>query len=170
MAADSATPRPTTITTQLPIPSPAMVTVAPAASHNAMPQHAPTPTAASAPRASGDSVLPLGEDITELIERRRPGRPVRSLIDAARKPDGIVCVGERVHAVDENARRTSKPGPLRFLGGVDDAPSDRHFRMLRGEHVEVGVGGEPVGAVIEVQQGDVHAITVNLAPWFKVKG
>jgi len=70
MIANTATPRPATIRTQLPIPSPAMVTVAPAASSNGMPQHAPNPTAASTARLNDDSLLSLGEGITELIEGR----------------------------------------------------------------------------------------------------
>lgn len=121
----------------------------------------PRPTAASGVRRR-QGVLFLGEDMPQLVEGRRPGWTVGCLVDPTRQPDRIVGASERVHTVDENAGRASETGTFRFFGSVHDLAGDRQVRMLITKRVEVSVGDEPVGAVIEVQKRDVHTETLSL--------
>ena len=78
-------------------------------------------------------------------------------------------MGEGVDPVDEDAGRASEPDPFGLFWGVDQVPGDPHDGHLAGQHIQVTFGGLPVRAVLEVEQGDVHALTVNLDLWIKVK-
>ena len=79
-------------------------------------------------------------------------------------------VGERVDAVDEDARRSPEACCLGVFDRVDNASLDRDLRVFSGEGAEVPVCDLPVRAVLEAQEGYVHDPTVNLVPRLKVKG
>lgn len=77
--------------------------------------------------------------------------------------------GEGVDAVDENAGRASEPDLFGLCCGVHQATGEPQVGHLVGQHLQVTFGGLPVRAILEVEQGDVHALTVTLDLWIKVK-
>lgn len=57
-----------------------------------------------------------------------------------------------------------------FFHGVDELVPKRNVRAFRSKQPQPFVSDGPVRATIKVLQGNVHAVTVNLAVNCKVKG
>ena len=77
--------------------------------------------------------------------------------------------GEGVDTFDEHGGGTSESdlGSLCVGGYPLVGEVVTKLGCQPGEHP---VGVLPVGAVVEVEQGDFHTFTVRLPPWWKVKG
>lgn len=57
-----------------------------------------------------------------------------------------------------------------FLHSVNELVPERDVRTFRSKQPQPFVSNGPVRATIEILQGDIHTVTVNLAVNYKVKG
>ncbi len=107
--------------------------------------------------------------LAQLLKGRGTGRALWRLVDAARQPDAFLRVRERVGSVDQDGRRSVKTHALGLLDGLDLLMADAKVGARRREDGETFVGDPPVGATVEVLQGDLHMATVDLIAHCKVK-
>jgi hypothetical protein len=82
------------------------------------------------------------------------------LIDAAGESWGRVRAGKKVAAVCVDAWRAAKSVVLGGFVGVDDLVVDDEFWVVFGERFEVDACFLPAGAILEIQQRDVHEFSV----------
>lgn len=111
----------------------------------------------------------MGYCLAQLLQGRGTSRALWGAVDAARQSDASFCVRERVHPVNEDARRSVKT----YAPGVAD-----RLHLLVG-HGDVGplcyedgetlVSRFPVRTAVEVLQGNLHEMTVDLEAHYKVK-
>lgn len=95
---------------------------------------------------------------TQLLERWGSRLPLRGLVDAACQPDSRASTSarERVHTVDEDARRAAEGNSFGFIKRLHAVVGHSNLRSLGRDHGEPVVGDLPVWAVIKVEQCDIH--------------
>lgn len=111
----------------------------------------------------------MGHCLAQLVKGRGSSRALRRLVDAARQPEASIGVRKWVSSVNEDGRRSAKTHALGLLDGLDLLMADAKVGVRRREDGETFVGGPPVGATVEVLQGDLHMVTINLIAPCKVK-
>ncbi|MFT7600280.1 MAG: hypothetical protein ACI8TP_003221 [Acidimicrobiales bacterium] len=103
------------------------------------------------------SVQRANNDVAQLLKRWRPRHALRSRIDATRKTHRRRRISEWVDAVDEHTRRPSEPERFGRLRRVHHLATDMQSVELCGEHLEMPIDLDPIRALFEIEQRDLHS-------------
>lgn len=109
------------------------------------------------------------DSVLQLLDRRRTSETESGPVYPARQTYRRVLFGERIITVDQDGRGTVEPERLCFLETVHQLTLNSDVHAPISELVQSLLRRHPVGATVEILQGNLHAATVSLAPQYKVK-